>query len=187
MPVDSYTEVTMARRPFLFMRIEIMNVPTSCQGKQQSFSRWYAVATMLLLLSVILGPSAIAQQPFLTSRADTTRSGANTSETTLTPSNVNTATFGHLFSVPLDYQALAQPLYVPNVNIGGQMHNVVYVVTMTDFVYAIDADNGGAPLWSASMLDGETGQPLVGPEAFAVGKDGSILVADVVNKRVLVY
>ena len=144
----------MARRPFLFMRIEIMNVPTSCQGKQQSFSRWYAVATMLLLLSVILGPSAIAQQPFLTSRADTTRSGANTSETTLTPSNVNTATFGHLFSVPLDYQALAQPLYVPNVNIGGQMHNVVYVVTMTDFVYAIDADNGGAPLWSASMLDG---------------------------------
>src|ERR1039457_6448074 len=143
----------MVRRPFSFMRIEIINVPTSCQRKQQSFSRWYAAAT-LVLLSVILGSSALAQQPVLTSRADSTRSGAHTSETTLTPSNVNTATFGHLFSVPIDYQALAQPLYVPNVNIGGQTHNVIYVVTQSDWVYAIDADNGGAPLWSASMLDG---------------------------------
>src|ERR1017187_322780 len=152
MPGDNYTEVTMARRPFSLMRIEIMNVPTSCQRKQQSFSRWYAAAT-LLLLSVILGSSALAQQPVLTSRADSTRSGANTSETILTPSNVNTATFGHLFSVPIDYQALAQPLYVPNVNIGGQAHNVVYVVTQTDSVYSIDADNG-ASLWTANMLNG---------------------------------
>jgi hypothetical protein len=143
----------MASRHFSLMRIEIINVPTSCQRKQQSFSRWCAAAT-LLLLSVILGSSALAQQPVLTSRADTTRSGSNTSETMLTLSNVNTASFGHLFSVPIDYQALAQPLYVPNVNIGGQSHNVVYVVTQADSVYAIDADNGGAPLWSTSMLDG---------------------------------
>src|ERR1019366_4173203 len=55
----------MVRRPFSFMRIEIINVPTSCQRKQQSFSRWYAAAT-LVLLSVILGSSALAQQPVLT-------------------------------------------------------------------------------------------------------------------------
>jgi hypothetical protein len=107
----------------------------------------------LLFLFVALVSSAVAQQPILTSRGDTTRSGANTNETVLTPSNVNTVTFGHLFSVPIDYQALAQPLFVPNVSIGGQLHNVVYVVTQTDSVYSIDADNG-ASLWTANMLNG---------------------------------
>src|ERR1039458_2402817 len=143
----------MASRVFTSMRIESSHLDTSSPPKHRTFSRRHTIFTSLFL-SVVLVSSAIAQQPFLTSRGDTTRSGSNTHETILTPSNVNTASFGSLFSVPLDYQALAQPLYVPNVNIGGQMHNVVYVVTMTDSVYAIDADNGGAPLWTASMLNG---------------------------------
>ncbi len=142
----------MARRPISFMKIEIIRVSRGSQAKRQSFFGWYAVAA-LWMLSVMLGSSAIAQQPVLTSRGDATRSGANTNETMLTTSNVNTATFGHLFSAPIDYQSLAQPLYVPNVNIGGQSHNVVYVVTQADSVYAFDADNG-TQLWSASMLDG---------------------------------
>lgn len=91
-----------------------------------------------------------------TSRGDATRSGANTNETLLTPANVNKNSFGRLFSVPVDYVVMAQPLYMPNVNIPGQgMHNVVYVVTQADSVYAIDADNG-AQLWYASMLNGGT-------------------------------
>ena len=72
----------------------------------------------------------------------------------LTPANVNRNSFGHLFSAPIDYQALAQPLYVPDVNIPGQgTHNVVYVVTQADSAYAIDADTG-VQLWHADLTNG---------------------------------
>src|ERR1039458_1370729 len=94
----------MARRRSSFMRIETSSIHTSSQLKHQSFSRRHAISTLLFLFAV-LASSAFAQQPFLTSRGDTARSGANTSETILTPSNVKTSTFGHLFSVPIDYQA----------------------------------------------------------------------------------
>jgi hypothetical protein len=84
------------------------------------------------------------------------RAGANTYETLLTPSNVNKNSFGRLFSVPVDYVVMAQPLYMPNVNIPGKgNHNVIYVVTEMDSVYAIDADTG-SQLWYASMLNGGT-------------------------------
>ena len=105
---------------------------------------------------ILSGGSAHAQQPVLTSRGDNSRSNANTSETLLTPANVNKAGFGRLFSFPVDYIVMAQPLYVPNVNIPGQgTHNVVYVVTQADSVYAIDADTG-SQIWSTSMLNGGT-------------------------------
>ena len=92
----------------------------------------------------------------MTSRGDNARDGANTNETLLTPANVNKAGFGRLFSFPVDNVVMAQPLYVPNVNIPGQgTHNVLYVVTQADSVYAIDADTG-AQLWYASMLNGGT-------------------------------
>src|SRR6266852_1889789 len=111
--------------------------------------------TLLVVCSAFLS-SSFAQQPFLTSRADISRSGANINETLLTPANVNQNSFGRLFSVPVDYVVMAQPLYMPNVNIPGHgTHNVIYVVTQADSVYAIDADTG-AQLWYASMLDGGT-------------------------------
>src|ERR1700694_3571597 len=85
-----------------------------------------------------------------------TAAATNTRETLLAPSNVNKNSFGHLFSFPVDYVVMAQPLYVPNVNIPGQgTHNVIYVVTEMDSVYAIDADTG-SQLWYASMLNGGT-------------------------------
>ena len=111
--------------------------------------------TLLVVCAVFLS-SSFAQQPFATSRGDSARDGANTNETLLTPANVNKTHFGKLFSFPVDYVVMAQPLYVPNVNIPGQgTHNVVYVVTQADSVYAIDADTG-AQLWYASMLNGGT-------------------------------
>jgi hypothetical protein len=92
----------------------------------------------------------------LTSRADISRTGVNNNETLLTPTTVSQNSFGRLFSFPVDYVVMAQPLYVPNVNIPGQgTHNVIYIVTQADSVYAIDADNG-AQLWYASMLNGGT-------------------------------
>src|SRR6202162_1742523 len=117
------------------------------------------VRNLCLIVLVVCGAflsSSFAQQPVLTSRADISRTGANTTETLLTPTNVSKNSFGRLFSFPVDYVVMAQPLYVPNVNIPGQgTHNVVYVVTEMDSVYAIDADTG-AQLWYASMLDGGT-------------------------------
>src|ERR1700675_3641526 len=107
----------------------------------------------VLVVCVAFLSSSVAQQPFLTSRGDISRSGANTSETLLTPTNVSKNSFGRLFSFPVDYFGMGQPLYIPNVNIPGQgTHNVIYVVTEMDSVYAIDADTG-AQLWYASMLN----------------------------------
>jgi hypothetical protein len=111
--------------------------------------------TLLVVCAVFLS-SSFAQQPFATSRSNNARDGANTNETLLTPANVNKNSFGRLFSFPVDYVVMAQPLYMPNVNIPGQgTHNVVYVATEADSVYAIDADTG-TQLWHASMLNGGT-------------------------------
>ncbi|HTR24449.1 MAG TPA: Ig-like domain-containing protein [Terriglobales bacterium] len=99
---------------------------------------------------------ALAQPGQFTSRGDKTRTGSNTQEYLLTPGNVNKNNFGHLFSVPIDYQALAQPLYVPGVTINGgpyagTTHNVIYVATQSDSLYAIDADDGTI-LWQQSEV-----------------------------------
>jgi hypothetical protein len=110
---------------------------------------------VLIALSLAVSGISFAQRPLATSRGDNYRGNANTAESLLTPSNVNKGGFGHLFSFPVDYVVTAQPLFVPNVNIAGVNHNVVYVVTQADSVYAIDADTG-AQLWYASMLDGGT-------------------------------
>src|SRR6202035_3273637 len=92
-----------------------------------------------------------------TQHNDISRTGQNLNESILTPANVNTATFGKLFSQAVDGFIYAQPLYVPNVTIAGGVHNVIYVATEGDSVYAFDADtNTGTKaglLWHASLID----------------------------------
>jgi hypothetical protein len=85
---------------------------------------------------------------------DNARDGQNQQEIVLNPSNVKVAQFGKLFSDAVDGQVYAQPLYVANVNIPGQgFHNVLYVATENDSVYAFDADGPTTtPLWQVSFL-----------------------------------
>ena len=101
-----------------------------------------AVSLLVFSVALSLTSSAFAQTALLTSHGDNARSAANTNETLLTPRDVNKNDFGKLFSVPVDYEVLAQPLYVPNVTINadpylGTVHNVVYVATQMDSFYAI--------------------------------------------------
>ena len=107
-----------------------------------------------LMLALIVTSSAFATTSVLTQDYDNTRSGANLNETILTPATVSSATFGKLFSYPVDEEVHAQPLYVPNLSIAGGTHNVVYIATMGNSVYAFDADSAttaSTPLWSVNL------------------------------------
>jgi len=150
----------------------------------QNVSR-YAVSILAAatLLSVALFPEPTRAQVSVTSeRYDTSRTGANLNETVLTTSNVNVNQFGKLYSYTIDGSIFAQPLYVPNVVIPGQgTHNVVYVVTMNDVIYALDADsntiNGGV-LWKVDLRNPAAGVTAI-PIANIVGSNGLNIVGNV--------
>ncbi len=112
--------------------------------------------TKRLLLSLALAlcaGSVQAQVDVLTSRYDNSRTGQNLNETTLTLSNVNSATFGKLYSFVVDGYVYGQPLYKSNVSIPGKgIHNVIYIVTMHDSIYALDADTA-TPLWQVRLVN----------------------------------
>jgi len=98
-----------------------------------------------------------AQVSVTTYHNDNSRTGQNLHESILTPANVNSTDFGRVFVQPVDGYIYAQPLYVPGVSIGGQNHNVVFVATENDSVYAFDADSAAGankkPLWHVSFIN----------------------------------
>lgn len=108
---------------------------------------------------------AWGQNDVLTQHNDNTRSGLNANETLLTPANVNVKSFGKLFTQGVDGIIVGQPLYASNVLMNdGLLHNVVYVATQHNTVYAFDADstqgNNASPLWSVSLNNGGTSDPI---------------------------
>jgi hypothetical protein len=123
---------------------------------EQNSVSFYRLVAIMFLVGVALVTACSGQATVWTGRMDNQRTGANTSETLLTPQNVNKNDFGFLFNYPIDYMALGQPLFIPNVNINGQgvLYNVVYVGTMADSVYAFDANhNTTSPLWSVNFTN----------------------------------
>lgn len=109
-----------------------------------------------LFLQVVLASSPILATDVTTFHNDDFRTGQNLQETILTLLNVNSSTFGKLFTILVDGVIDAQPLYLSAVPIAQGTHNVLYVVTENDSVYAFDADTG-ATLWQMSVLGtGET-------------------------------
>ncbi len=115
---------------------------------------------------------------------DLARDGANTREYALNPSNVATSTFGKLFSCSVDEAIYTQPLWVPNLTVNSAKHNVVFVATQNDSLYAFDADNNTSPctpLWHANLIDtahgansGEASVPSSGTGALLGGGNGDI-------------
>ena len=129
--------------------------PSGHAGFRKAVSRAAWIALLVFLGTGEFGQTPVAAQ-ILTGRADNSRTGTNSSETYLTPANVNSAQFGKLFAYNVDGYVVAQPLYVPQVSISGQgTHNVVYVATQHDSVYAFDADSvgTGTPLWWTSLIN----------------------------------
>ena len=136
-------------------------------------------------------PPVTATNAVLTYHNDNARTGQNLNETTLTAANVNSASFGKLFVIPVDGKVDAQPLYLSNLSIPGQgTRNVLYIATEHGSVYAVNADTG-ASLWQVSTLSsgetasddhgcsqvtpeiGITSTPVIDPKA---GPNGTIYV-----------
>jgi hypothetical protein len=115
------------------------------------------IIALIILFSLPSAPLRSAQaQPtsVLTNRYNNGRTGANLNETVLNLANVNRDQFGRLFTRQVLGHIYAQPLYVPDVEIPNKgIHNVVYVATMHNLVYAFDADDPtlSDPLWQAYL------------------------------------
>ena len=109
------------------------------------------IRILVVSLFCILSSVLQAQVNVTTYHNDNARTGQNTQEAILTPANVNSGQFGKLFSVTVDGWVYAQPLYLSNVTISGGTHNVLYVATEHDSLYAIDA-NSGTIYWQISLI-----------------------------------
>jgi len=94
----------------------------------------------------------VRAQDVLTYHYNNARTGLNSSETILTPANVNMATFGKLFTLPADSFVDGQPLYLSNLTIGGVATDLVIVPTEDASLYAYNADTG-ALVWHDTMLE----------------------------------
>ena len=106
-------------------------------------------------LKLTVNAAAVAGIDVTTYHYDNARDGLNASETTLTPSNVNSRSFGKVGLYATDGKVDAAPLYLFGMSINGQTHNVLYVASEHDSVYAFDGDTG-TQLWKISVLGNET-------------------------------
>lgn len=143
-------------RAFLYLRTAV----SECSGShRQVFQNLPSLILLILLFAV--ASSQVAAQNVTTQQYDNSRDGVQSRETVLTPANVNAASFGKLFSLPVSGHVYAEPLFVGGLLMAdGKTHNVVFVATEQDFLYAFDADGQNPSqgyLWKVSLAPaGET-------------------------------
>jgi hypothetical protein len=126
----------------------------------------HATPYVLFLFNIIAGwagtPHASGQAQITTSQYNNARTGADLNETTLNPRNVNSRTFGKLFALPVNGDVYAQPLYLSRLQLPGRgKHDVVFVATEHDSVYAFDAAEKTSPLWRVDFADPAKGMTAV--------------------------
>ena len=97
-----------------------------------------------LVSTVAFGLSCSGQADVLTEHNDNFRTGVNARETILSPANVNKNQFGMLFKHVVDDQLYTQRLVVTGLHVNGGTHDVVYVTTVNNSVYAFDANDPAA-------------------------------------------
>ena len=155
---------------------------TSMRNHPCRFSN-FKIGAFALCACALLRPAEAVD--ILTQHNDQFRTGANLSETILTPANVNATQFGKLFSYAVDGYVFAQPLYVSAYSISGGTHNVCYVATMEDSVYAFDADSN-TTYWHKQFTGGNiTPVPIVditGNNNLNIHGDVGILSTPVIDK-----
>ena len=150
-----------------FLLVRLFLFPAVSSALNSRFSPGIRFASLVALASVGLSTTVVSAQtptpvPVTTWRYDLTHAGQNIRETALSPANVNVNSFGKLFSLSVDSSVYAQPLYIPGLKMNdGLVHNVLFVATENDSIYAFDADsNGGtnaAPIWKVTLLDSAHG------------------------------
>lgn len=123
---------------------------------------------------------------------DAQRTGFASGETTL---GVNEArTLGQAWATQVDGKVTGQPLYVSGITAGGQVRNLLVVVTDQQSVYALDADSGSV-IWRRAFgtppnncaIPGGFG--IVGPPAidkargrvYVVTEDGVLRTIDLIS------
>jgi hypothetical protein len=134
--------------------MSLVNIPvrrTQCGGFITS-GKLLLLITLAILLPVV--SFRAGAQRVITSQYDNARTGANLNETHLTPGNVNVQHFGQLFTLHVDGDVYAQPLFLGGVEIPGKgRHDVLFIATEHDSVYAFDAyGNPSSPLWQVSFV-----------------------------------
>jgi len=136
----------------------------------------------LLFVALFAVVPAGAQFNVLTDNYGNARTNANLNERVLNTLNVNATQFGKLFSLPVGGYINAQPLYVQNVAIPGKgTHNVVYVATLHNDVYAFDADTQASPLWHVNLGPSFPAQGLDVADLTEIGILGTPVIDDATN------
>jgi hypothetical protein len=132
-----------------------------------------AGAFLVLFTWLLFSAATFSQVQVLTQHNDVLRDGANTHETVLTTANVNSNTFGKLFTQNVDGFIVGQPLYLSALHFpDGSTHNVVFVATQHDGIYAFDGDSPQSPLWNTSFINPAAGVTTVPMIDFGCGGTG---------------